>query len=472
MNYNDIKNKDIDAFNKEKYEYTKRTNEKLNAVVNFNDIDKELKRIKGVDNNSLLYGVAVALKDNVNTKGLTTTACSNILKNYVPVYDATIVKKLKDAGCLIMCKASMDELAMGGTNLNANIGKCNNPYDINRITGGSSGGSAALVASGCVAMAIGSDTGDSIRKPAGYCGVVGMKPTYGRISRYGIIPYASSLDTVGFFTSNVEDAALSLEILAGRDNLDLTSSNLEVEKYSQLINGDIKGKKITVIDNIISAIDCKDIVNEFNALIAKLKEKGAIIKHVCFKQELLEALLPTYFIIANAEATANHSNLDGIRFGDGKDGESVEEVMINSRTQGLSGYVRKRFVIGSYSLFEENQEKIFRKAQKVRRVIVNELNSILDDSDVIIAPSAGTIAPKEDEEAGEKLSCTYLVAENHMLLANFSGYPSISVPTAMVDNMPIGINITAKRFEEVNLLNIAKGIEDVCDMKNKTVEVE
>lgn len=437
----------------------------LNAVVTFCEIDKQLEDLKDIKKDAPFYGVPIALKDNVNTKGIRTTASSRILNNYVPVYDATIVKKLKAAGAITVAKTSMDELGMGGTNLNAYTGKVNNPYDTTRISGGSSGGSAAVVAAGLVPFAIGTDTGDSIRKPASYCGVVGVKPTYGRISRYGIIPYASSLDHVGYFTTNVKDAAKALEVLAGRDDLDMTTSSKEVEAYASLLNGDIKGKKIGIISNVQNAIQDEAIKQTFNELMEKLKAKGAIVEEVVFDDRYMTALLPTYYVISNAEATANHSNLDGIRFGMREEGNNLEEIMIHSRTKGFSSEVRKRFVIGSYSLFVENQEKLFRKAQKVRRVIVDAIKEKLNEYDVLVASAAGSVAPHPEDSYGEKLSATYLVAENHMLLGNFSGYPSMTLPYALIDKLPVGINILARPFEETTMFDVAKAIEDVTGLE-------
>lgn len=441
----------------------------LNAVVTFCDVEDQL---KNVQEGTPFYKVPVVLKDNISTKGIRTTASSRILDNYIPVFDATIVKKLKAAGAIFIAKSSMDELGMGGTNLNAYTGKVNNPYDLSRITGGSSGGSAALVAAGIVPLSIGTDTGDSVRKPACYCGIIGVKPTYGRISRYGIIPYASSLDHVGYFTTCVEDACKTLEILAGRDDKDMTSSARPVEKYSELLNDDINGKKIGIIKNVQDAINDKAITAEFDSLIEKLKDKGAIVEEVEFDKRYMNALLPTYYVISNAEATANHSNLDGIRFGMREPGDDLEQIMINSRTKGFSSDVRKRFVIGSYSLFVENQEKLFRKAQRVRRVIVDDLKAKLDNYDVLIANAAGTVAPHPDDSFGEKLSDTYMVAENHMILGNFSGYPSITLPIAMVDGLPSGINLLAKPFDEVNMFGIAKAIENVTGFAGHTAEVK
>lgn len=444
----------------------------LNAVVTFVDTQAQIEDLKNVDEKAPLYGMPIVLKDNVNTKGIRTTASSRILDNYVPVYNAHIVDKLKEAGAVVIAKASMDELGMGGTNKNAYTGKVNNPWDTNRISGGSSGGSAVLVAAGVVPFAIGTDTGDSVRKPAAYNGVIGMKPTYGRISRYGIIPYASSLDHVGYFASAVEDAAVALEVLAGRDDRDMTSSLKEVPAYSKAIDSDLTGKRIAILDNVQDGVKDEAIKENFADLVAKLEARGAIVEHVRFDDKLMRALLPTYYIIANAEATANHSNLDGIRFGMREDGESVEDVMINSRTKGFCSYVRKRFVIGSYSLFVENQDKIFRKAQKVRRLIVEELKRTLEQYDIVLANASPNIAPLSEESKDEHLSNEAMVAENHMILGNFSGYPSMTIPTGFASGMPIGVNMTAKPFEEQTLFNIGKAIEEETGFKGMDVEVK
>lgn len=453
-----------DALNK-----AKESQKKLNAVVSFCEIEEQLEQLKDKNSDSLFYGVPIALKDNVNTKGIRTTASSRILDNYIPIYDATIVQKLKEAGAITIAKTSMDELGMGGTNLNAYTGKVNNPWNVDMISGGSSGGSAALVAQGVVPFAIGTDTGDSVRKPASYCGVVGVKPTYGRISRYGIIPYASSLDHVGYFTTNVEDACAALEVLAGRDDKDMTSSNREVVKYTQRLNSDMHGKRIGIIKNVMDAIDNEEIIAHFNQVVEALKAKGAIVEEISFDDKLMNALLPTYYVISNAEATANHSNLDGIRFGVREEGNDLDEIMIHSRTKGFSSDVRKRFVIGSYSLFVENQEKLFRKAQRVRRVIVDSVKEKLQSYDVLMATAAGTLAPRPEDSFDEKLSNTYLVAENHMLLGNFSGYPSMTLPAALIDGLPYGINIMANAFDEEMMFNVAKAVEDITGLKDLTV---
>ena len=435
-------------------------NDKINAVVTEIEIQEE-------EHTGKLANVPVVLKDNISTKGIRTTASSRILDNYVPVYDATVVKKLKEAGAVFIAKASMDELGMGGTNKNAFTGPVHNPYDLDRISGGSSGGCAAMVASGCTSLAIGTDTGDSIRKPAAYCGVIGVKPTYGRISRYGVIPYASSLDHVGYFTTNVDDAALALEVLAGRDDHDLTSSNLPVEEYSKNLNKDLAGKTIAVFKTVNDAIDNETFKNAFNALIEKARAAGATIKEVEMPVQYMDLIAPIYETIANAEAAANHANLDGIRFGMREDGESVDEVMTNSRTKGFSSNVRERFVVGSYTLFDENQDRILRKAQKLRRLLVEAYAKCLEGADAILCLAAPTVAPFISQERWETE-----FTEEHMQLANFSGYPSMTMPLGKDNGLPFGMNLTCRPFEEQTMFNIAGGLEELTGLKDQCLEGE
>lgn len=466
MSIDSLMNQDIKTRCNEAYEKVVAYQDKLNATITAIDPkDIDYDKLEGK-----LKGIPVALKDNVSTKGIKTTAASRILDNYYPVYDATIVEKLRKEGAVFVSKASMDELAMGGSNLTSMIGPCHNPYDLNRISGGSSGGSAVLVASGAVSVAIGSDTGDSVRKPAGYCGVVGVKPTYGRISRYGIIPYASSLDHVGYFTRNIKDASLVLEVLAGRDDHDMTSSFEKVDEYSKLLNSNVEGKKILVFDNVVENIREDIIINSFNNVIKGLEEKGAVIKHVRFDDKLMKALFPTYFIIANAEATANHSNLDGIRFGHRVDGNTMEEIMINTRTRGFSSFIKQRFVVGSYSLFEENQERLLKKAQRVRRLIVDEVMKELKDADCLIAPASGNVAPLIKGNKSDELAPEYLIAENHLVIGNFGGLPSLTQPMGFKDNLPFGVNITCNPFKEADMFNIALAIEEITGLKDLVKE--
>lgn len=431
----------------------------INACVTIIDSPEEGKEGR-------LAGIPVVLKDNVSTRGIRTTASSRILDNYVPVYDAEITRRLKEAGAVIVAKTSMDELGMGGTNRNAYTGPVKNPWNPAHIPGGSSGGSAAVSACGIVPLAIGTDTGDSIRKPAAFCGTIGVKPTYGRISRYGIIPYASSLDTVGYFTSSIKDAAEALTVLAGRDDHDMTSSWKEVPDYAASLNGDLHGKKIAVFKTLTDRLTDPVLKEAFDHLVEDLEKAGAEISMVEMPVSLMELIAPVYKTIANAEATANHSNLDGIRFGMREPGESVEDVMTATRTAGFSSYVRARFVIGSYSLFEENQDRLFRKAQKIRRLIVESYASLFEDADVVLAPANFETAPLI-EQSSEVRFGNDRFEDEHMQLANFSGYPSLTMPLGLKDGLPFGINITAKPFEEQTLFNICAGMEALIGWKGE-----
>lgn len=463
-----LKNKKIDIheYYEELMKEAEVQQERLNAFVTITK-DEAMKNLDEFDENDLLSGIPYVLKDNYNTKGIKTTASSRMLEDYVPVYNAFAVDQLSKHGVHLVGKASMDELAMGGTNKSALTGPVYNPWDVRRIAGGSSGGSAALVASGLVPFATGSDTGDSIRKPAGYCGIVGFKPSWGRISRYGVIPYASSLDHMGMFTRNVRDAAIVLEAMAGRDDRDMTSSFKEVPHYIEQLTSDIKNVKIGVLRSVSDEIRNEEIKENFEMVVNTFKKLGATVEDVTMDKTLLRTILPSYTIIANSEATSNHSCLDGIRYGNRQEGETPDDVMINSRTNGFGAHIKRRFILGNLALATENQEKMFRKAQKVRRIIVEELNKIYDDYDIILTPNCGSVAPLVDEANDDRLSDEYLILENHLALGNFAGTPSLTLPSGFVDGMPIAVNVMGRLFEEQTVLNTAYALEEELGLKNQ-----
>lgn len=463
-----LKNKKIDIheYYEELMKEAEVQQERLNAFVTITK-DEAMKNLDEFDENDLLSGIPYVLKDNYNTKGIKTTASSRMLEDYVPVYNAFAVDELSKHGVHLVGKASMDELAMGGTNKSALTGPVYNPWDVRRIAGGSSGGSAALVASGLVPFATGSDTGDSIRKPAGYCGIVGFKPSWGRISRYGVIPYASSLDHMGMFTRNVRDAAIVLEAMAGRDDRDMTSSFKEVPHYIEHLTSDIKNVKIGVLRSVSDEIRNEEIKENFEMVVNTFKKLGATVEDVTMDKTLLRTILPSYTIIANSEATSNHSCLDGIRYGNRQEGETPDDVMINSRTNGFGAHIKRRFILGNLALATENQEKMFRKAQKVRRIIVEELNKIYDDYDIILTPNCGSVAPLVDEANDDRLSDEYLILENHLALGNFAGTPSLTLPSGFVDGMPIAVNVMGRLFEEQTVLNTAYALEEELGLKNQ-----
>lgn len=420
---------------------------------------------------NLLWGIPFVAKDNFSTKGVPTCASSNILKGYVPLFDATVIKKLKDKHAILVAKATLDELAMGGSGATGHLGKTFNPYDRKheRMIGGSSCGSAVAVSAPIVPFSIGSDTGDSIRKPASYSGLVGFKPTWGRISRFGLFPFAPSLDHVGYFTRNVDDAAILLNALAGRDENDSTSSNLPCKDYSKNINGSIKGYRIAVIKEIVDSIKDKIILDAFLNLTKQLSKDGVIIDFVSFPRELLETIYPTYIVISCAEATSNNANLDGIKFGPYYQANTYQDEMMQARTNGFSELIKRRFVIGSFSLMRENQDVLFLRAQKNRRLIVNTLNDLMKDYDSLLLPGAPTVAPYF-EGSSDKLSDEYLIADNHLVLGNFAGLPSITIPIGLENKLPFSANIMGHAFEEDKVFQIAKSLENITKLANLNAE--
>lgn len=428
-----------------------------------------------VCSNSILSGIPYALKDNISTKGILTTASSNILKDYIPLYDATIYKKLKNSGAVLMGKTVLDELAMGGTGTTGHTGIVRNPWNKDRMIGGSSAGSAASVALGIVPFAIGSDTGDSIRKPAAYGGVVGYKPTYGRISRYGLFSFASSLDHVGVFARSVKDVSYVMDVVKGHDDKDMTSLPDEDVSYASELDNDVSGKKLFYIKEAIEIDngnnELKEIISNFKSVLEKCKELGMIVEEVSFDKELLEAIYPAYNVISCAEATSNNSNLTGIPFGNRVDGKNVNDIMMNTRTNGFSELIKRRFVIGSYVLQKENQERLFLNACRVRRLIVNRMNELFEKYDGLIMPTSGNIAPLFDD-ASDKLSDEYLILGNHLVIGNFGGFPSISIPSGFVNDMPVSVNITGRAKEDSLVLNMANKVESLLDCKGMVAKDE
>ena len=423
-----------------------------------------------VDSKSLIDGIPYVLKDNISTKGILTTASSNILKNYVPVYDATIYKKLKSAGAVLVGKTVLDELAMGGTGMTGHTGIVRNPWNRDRQIGGSSAGSAAAVALGIVPFAIGSDTGDSVRKPAAYGGVVGFKPTYGLISRYGLFAFASSLDHLGIFARNVKDIAIVTDVVKGHDSHDMTSLPDDDKVFVSVLDNSVKGKKLFYIKEAMENAD-KDIVDNFNMVIDKCRSLGMEVCEESINKDLLLALYPSYMAISCAEATSNDANLNGIHFGVRGEGKTPDEIIRDARTKGFSELIKRRFIIGSYILQRENQEKLFLNAYRVRRLIVDKINELFREYDGLILPAAAGIAPKFDEK-NDKLSDEYLILDNHMCIGNFGGYPSITIPSGFINKMPIGINITGRVREDDVVLNIANMLEGTMEYKDQIAKEE
>ena len=429
--------------------------------------------LKDKDKNNLMWGIPFVIKDNFSTKDMPTTGSSNMLIGYKPPFSSEVYKRLLNSGGIPIGKTTLDEIAMGGSGMTGHLGYTYNPYDPshNLIVGGSSCGSASAIAASIAPFGIGSDTGDSVRKPASYAGLVGFKPTWGRISRYGLFPFATSLDHVAYFTRSVEDSALTLGLLAGFDNKDSSSSQEPVKDYFKSLNPCISGLKIAIIKEIYDVISDKNIRASFEKTIERLKEKGAVINYVSLDKKLCDAIFPTYFILSCAESTSNNAYLDGIKFGSHVDGEDYKEIMKKTRTNGFSERIKKRFIIGSFSLLSENQEDMFLRAQKCRRLIVDAINNILKDNDVIYLPASPTTAPRFDRKA-PSLFDSYFVAENYLAFANFAGLPSLTLPLGKIDGMPFGGNITGRAFDEQTVFNISLAIEEITGLKNLSARKE
>lgn len=421
-----------------------------------------------VDANNPLFGIPCVLKDNIMTIGQKTTASSNILANFVPHYDSKINQLLKQAQTITIAKSALDELGMGGDGLYANTGYVYNPWNKAHITGGSSSGSAVLVATGVVPFALGTDTGDSIRKPAAYTGVIGFKPTYGLISRNGVMPYAPSLDTVGIFANHVSDIANVMDVLAQEDENDFTNSKSLESDYFKNLKSKVGNLKIAVL-NYQAYQWTPEVKQSFDQAIGHLIKGGAKVDHYDFNQELLNALLPVYMIISFAEATSCHAGLDGINFGVQKKGSNYQETMIKSRTAGFGVVVKRRYVIGAYALLESHQKELFLKAKRVRRIIVEKLQELFKQYDAFIVMPTVNPAPTIQDvlEKTKTLKAEHQYMEDLLLLANLNGSPSITIPLTTVGELPIGLNINAAPFKDQTALSIASYLSKAINFQNK-----
>lgn len=420
-----------------------------------------------------LSGIPYGIKDNYSTKDIESTGSSNTLKGYVPFFDATVIEKLNDAGAVATNKTAMDEFGMGGTGTTANTGIIRNPWDLKRMCAGSSSGSAAAVAYGVYPYALGSDTGDSIRKPAAYCGIVGYKPTYGMISRYGLFPFASSLDHCGVLTRNVRDAAIVVNNIKGLDNKDMTTWDSSKIDLLSHINDDITNKKLCYIKEIVDinnypnpSTELKNHLKNFMDKIELIRSKGITIDEVSVDKQLLDAVASVYVIISCAEATSNMSNLTGIIYGPRGNGSNIYEMMKDHRTKGFSPLIKRRFVIGSYVLQRENQERYFNNAKRVRRLIVNIWKDLFKKYDAVILP-VGSGPAKYLDDSLNTLNESSTILEEHLQIGNFGGFPSITIPDGFIDDLPVGLNITSNTYEDEKLINIANYIENLMPYKNQ-----
>ena len=404
-----------------------------------------------------LGGVPVAIKDVMVTRGLRTTAGSKILENYIPAYDCTAVTRLEAAGAVILGKLNCDEFAMGSSNENSAYKPVHNPRDLERVPGGSSGGSAAAVAAGMAVATLGSDTGGSIRQPASFCGVVGLKPTYGRVSRYGLIAFASSLDHIGPLTRNVKDAALVLRTIAGRDPMDSTSADVPVPDYVAELGKDVRGLRIGVPKECFGEGLDAEVKASVEAAIQKLAERGCEVVPVSLPHAAYA--IPTYYIVATAEASANLARFDGVRYGfRSPEARTLSDLYRKTRDGGFGAEVKRRIMLGTYALSAGYYDAYYLKAQRVRTLLTRDYEDAFQKVDALITPASPTAAFKLGEKSDDPLAM-YL-ADIYTVTANLAGIPGISVPGAPTKSgLPIGVQILGKHFDEATILRLAQACE-------------
>ena len=435
-------------------------NKDLNAFITINDkVREEASKLGEVDPDNLFFGIPIAVKDNIVTKDLKTTCASHILENFIPIYDATVVEKIRENKMLIIGKTNMDEFAMGSTSETSYFGSPLNPHDKKRVSGGSSGGSASAVSGGLIPLALGSDTGGSIRQPASYTGIVGMKPTYGRVSRYGLVAFASSLDQIGPMTRTVYENASLLNVLVGEDDRDLTSVKKEKEDFTRLIGEDIKGMKIALPKYFVSDIVDEEISKRIKEVISFCDKNSAVVDIVDMKY--LDTAVNLYQIIAMAEASSNLARFDGVRYGfRASDVNSVDEMYGKTRGEGFGDEVKRRIMVGSYILSGENAKTYYDKALMVRDDITKEFNRIFKEYDLIIGPTTTRVAPLLGNSKDDPHKA--FMDDVLVIHVNMAGLPGLNIPVGKnSEGMPIGLHIIGKAFDEATIYKLASFLEEV-----------
>ena len=461
-----LKNKEltIEKINKA---YIDRINEKEEDVQAFITklTEQGLESAKKQEWNGELAGIPIGIKDNICTNGIKTTCASKMLENFVSPYDATVIEKINSQGMINLGKLNMDEFAMGGSTEYSYFKKTKNPWDLSRVPGGSSGGSAAAVAANMVPWALGTDTGGSIRQPASFCGVVGLKPTYGLVSRFGVVAFASSLDQVGTFTKDVEDCAILLNVIAGKDEKDTTSVDVGNKDYTKALQKDVKGLKIGVPKEFYGEGINLEVKESLEKAIEKYKEMGAEIEE--FSLDIAKYALATYYIIACAEASSNLGRFDGIRYTyRSKNAKTLKEIYKKSRSEGFGAEVKRRIILGTYVLSSGYYDAYYKKAQQVRTLVMNQFNKAFEKYDVIITPTSPTVAFKIGEKSNNPMEM-YL-ADICTVSVNIAGLPGISIPCGVdSQGLPVGMQIIGNRFEEEKILKAAYAYEQETKFREK-----
>jgi aspartyl-tRNA(Asn)/glutamyl-tRNA(Gln) amidotransferase subunit A len=443
----------------------KEVNSKLNVFVEYDDekVMKEIEKIK--DDKSYLAGIPVGVKDNICTIDYKTTCCSKILENFKPPYDAEVIENLKNNGNPVIGKLNMDEFAMGSSSETSYYGVPKNPWDLTRVTGGSSGGSAASVVADCVPIALGSDTGGSIRQPAAFCGAVGLKPTYGLVSRYGLIAFASSLDQIGPFSKDVRDSALALNIISGYDEKDSTSYKHEKKDYTKALKNDVKGIKIGVPKEYLSEGVNEEVKKAVLNALDTLKKLGAEWEEISIP--LTEYAIPAYYIISSAEASSNLARFDGIKYGfKSEKYDNLLDLYKKTRSEGFGSEVKRRIMLGTYALSSGYYDAYYKKALQVRTLIKRDFDKAFEKFDVILGPTTPTTAYKIGEKIDNPLEM-YL-GDIYTVSVNISGLPGMSIPCGFdSNNMPIGMQIISKPLAEDKIFQVAYTFEQNTDYHKK-----
>ncbi len=455
----DKKETTISEINKAYVERIKEKEPEVNAFVTVlaEDALKKAQEVeKKVNNGEIktpLAGIPIGIKDNICTKGVKTTCSSKMLENFTSPYDATVMEKINSENLITLGKLNMDEFAMGASTEYSAFKNTCNPWDLNKVPGGSSGGSAAAVAAGLVPWALGSDTGGSVRQPASFCGVVGLKPTYGLISRYGLVAFASSLDQIGPITKDVKDSAMLLNIIAGHDEKDTTSLNIEKKDYTKALKNDVKGLRIGIPKEYFGEGINKEVKEALEKAIEEYKAMGAIVEECSIP--IAEYALATYYIIACAEASSNLGRFDGIRYGYRTSNfKNLRDIFINSRTEGFGKEVKRRIILGTYVLSSGYYDAYYKKAQQVRTLVKKEFDKAFEKYDILITPTAPTVAFDIGKRSNNPLEM-YL-ADICTVSINIAGLPGISIPCGVdSEGMPIGMQIVGKHFAEETILNAA-----------------
>ncbi|HVJ48146.1 Asp-tRNA(Asn)/Glu-tRNA(Gln) amidotransferase subunit GatA [Desulfitobacterium sp.] len=411
-----------------------------------------------------LEGIPMALKDNLCTEGIRTTCSSKMLENFVPPYSATVVEKLKATGAVLLGKLNMDEFAMGSSTENSRFSTTHNPWDLERVPGGSSGGSAAAVAAEEAVFTLGSDTGGSIRQPAAFCGVVGLKPTYGAVSRFGLIAFASSLDQIGPITKTVQDNARVFQEIVGYDRQDSTSVPFEIPNYSEFLTQDVKGLRIGVPKEYFAKGLDAGVKKVLEEVLETLQGLGAIVEECSLPHT--EYAMPAYYLLATAEASSNLARYDGVRYGYRAEGaEDVLHLFKKTRSEGFGAEVKRRIMLGTYALSAGYYDAYYLKAQKVRTLIQNDFNQAFAQFDVLLSPTAPTTAFKIGEKSGDPL--TMYLSDVCTVPINLAGIPSLSLPAGFVEGMPVGMQLMGRPFSEGTLYRVAHAFEQNTDFHTR-----